>query len=68
MRYHDQQRESRLVTVADSLKELTYQEMSYLASCINSEILSYDGDVYSMANALCAVADTILDELRNDDE
>ena len=43
-------------------------EMSYLASCINSEILSYDGDVYSMANALCAVADTILDELRNDDE
>lgn len=68
MRYHDQQRESRLATVADSLKELTYQEMSYLASCINNEILAYNGDDYSMAHVLCDVADMILDELRDDNE
>ena len=68
MNYHDQQRASRLATVADSLKELTYREMSYLASCINNEILTYDGEDYSMANVLCAVADMILDELKGKDE
>lgn len=53
----------RLSMFADSLKDLTYKEMSYVSNCIAHEIKTYNGDVWNPADVLVIVADNLLEEL-----
>ena len=52
----------RLLNFSDSIKEMTYKEMTYVANILQMEINAYDGNDYAMADVLWCIADEISDE------
>jgi len=54
---------TRLSMFADSLKDLTYKEMSYISQCIVDEIATYNQTPWTPADVLVTVADNLLEEL-----
>lgn len=54
----------RLSMFADSLKDLTYKEMSYVSQRIVDEINTYKETPWTPADVLVKVADDLLEELK----